>query len=61
MPPTLPGSVDARNKFEDLSGVDTASYSNPYDALIEACQNDPVTTLFFPFPPLMIGTFLASL
>ncbi|KAH8602230.1 RNA ligase/cyclic nucleotide phosphodiesterase [Bisporella sp. PMI_857] len=41
MPPTLPGSVDASNKFEDLSGVDITLYKNPYDALIEACQNDP--------------------
>ncbi|PQE33031.1 ureidoglycolate hydrolase protein [Rutstroemia sp. NJR-2017a WRK4] len=42
MPPTtLPGSVDSKNKFEDLSGVDTAAYENPYDALIEACNNDP--------------------
>jgi hypothetical protein len=42
MPAILPGSVDARNKFEDLSGVDTRAFSNPYDALIEACQDDPV-------------------
>ncbi|KAM3075203.1 hypothetical protein ACMFMG_007347 [Clarireedia jacksonii] len=42
MPPTtLPGSTDSKNKFEDLSGVDTAAYDNPYDALIEACNNDP--------------------
>lgn len=42
MPAILPGSVDTRNKFEDLSGVDTRAFSNPYDALIEACQDDPV-------------------
>ncbi|KAG9239647.1 RNA ligase/cyclic nucleotide phosphodiesterase [Amylocarpus encephaloides] len=36
-----PESADARNHFEDLSGVDIASYKNPYDALIEACENDP--------------------
>ncbi|KAG0646916.1 hypothetical protein D0Z07_6198 [Hyphodiscus hymeniophilus] len=42
MPPTtLPGSADAKNKFEDLSGVDIAAYANPYDALIEACEDDP--------------------
>jgi hypothetical protein len=47
MPPSiLPGSADSRNKFEDLSGVDIAAYANPYDALIEACHNDPVTTPF---------------
>ncbi|KAF4625079.1 hypothetical protein G7Y89_g13091 [Cudoniella acicularis] len=34
-------AADSRNKFEDLSGVDIATYENPYDALIEACQNDP--------------------
>ncbi|KAF2445715.1 AAA-domain-containing protein [Karstenula rhodostoma CBS 690.94] len=28
--------------FEDLSGVSTAAFSNPYDALIEASKNDPV-------------------
>ncbi|EHL03493.1 hypothetical protein M7I_0438 [Glarea lozoyensis 74030] len=38
---TLPDSVDAKNKFEDLSGVDITKYENPYDALIEACKNDP--------------------
>jgi len=37
--------ADARNKFEDLSGVDIAAYANPYDALIEASQDDPVTKL----------------
>jgi hypothetical protein len=48
MPPALPGSADASNKFEDLSGVDIAAYENPYDALIDACHNDPVgsTSIF---------------
>jgi hypothetical protein len=47
MPPTtLPGSADSKNKFEDLSGVDIAAYENPYDALIEACNNDPVPAPF---------------
>ncbi|KUJ11831.1 uncharacterized protein LY89DRAFT_688331 [Mollisia scopiformis] len=41
MPSTLPPSADSRNKFEDLSGVDSTQYSNPYDALIEACRDDP--------------------
>jgi hypothetical protein len=52
MPPaTLPGSTDAKNKFEDLSGVDIAAYANPYDALIEACGDSPVMTRFFPYNP----------
>ena len=38
-----PDSVDAKNKFEDLSGVDITKYENPFDALIEACDNDPVS------------------
>jgi hypothetical protein len=46
MPPVLKGSVDAKNKFEDLSGVDIAAYPNPYDALIEACNHDPVNPYF---------------
>lgn len=47
MPPmTLLGSADAKNKFEDLSGVDISAYANPYDALIEACGNDPVLAPF---------------
>ncbi|KAL6702999.1 hypothetical protein ACN47E_010354 [Coniothyrium glycines] len=27
--------------FEDLTGISTAEFSNPYDALIAACGNDP--------------------
>jgi len=52
MPSTLPDSVDASNKFEDLSGVDIRLHANPYDALIEACQDDPVGSafLFSPAP-----------
>lgn len=51
MPPrTLLGSADSKNKFEDLSGVNIAAYSNPYDALIEACGDDPVETLSFVLP-----------
>ncbi|RDL37553.1 putative 60S ribosomal protein L44 [Venustampulla echinocandica] len=44
VPPHLE-SADARNTFEDLSGVDIAAYNNPYDALIEACHNDPVAQI----------------
>ncbi len=42
MPQIHPLSSDASNIFEDLSGVDSAVFSNPYDALIDACHNDPV-------------------
>jgi hypothetical protein len=42
MSSSLPPTADSQNKFEDLSGVDIAAYANPYDALIEACDNDPV-------------------
>ena len=31
------------NTFEDLTGVSTSSFSNPYDALIAACEDDPVS------------------
>ncbi|OBT96282.1 transport between ER and Golgi ATPase protein [Pseudogymnoascus verrucosus] len=34
-------SADAKNSFVDLSGVDSSAFSNPYDALIEACNDDP--------------------
>lgn len=30
------------NTFEDLSGISTSAFSNPYDALIAACEDDPV-------------------
>ncbi|EUC32051.1 hypothetical protein COCVIDRAFT_107562 [Bipolaris victoriae FI3] len=29
------------NTFEDLSGISTSAFSNPYDALIAACEDDP--------------------
>ena len=62
MPPILPGSVDALNKFEDLSGVDSKAFSNPYDALIEACQNDPVIrTSHFSIAHIFWRTFLHNL
>jgi hypothetical protein len=32
----------ASNLFQDLSGVDTSAFSNPYDALIHASNDDPV-------------------
>ncbi len=39
----LPPSADSQNKYEDLSGVNSAAYANPYDALIEASEDDPVS------------------
>ncbi|KAI1336883.1 RNA ligase/cyclic nucleotide phosphodiesterase [Xylariaceae sp. FL0016] len=34
-------STDAKNKLEDLSGVVLKPGENPYNALIEACKDDP--------------------
>lgn len=44
-PAPVPGPVETGNKFEDLSGIDTAAYENPYDALIDASHGDPVCNL----------------
>lgn len=30
--------------FEDLTGISTTAFSNPYNALIEAAKDDPVCT-----------------
>jgi hypothetical protein len=46
MAPPLPELADSRNKFEDLSGLNTAAYANPYDAMIDACENHPVRPFF---------------
>lgn len=35
-------SAEAKNSFVDLSGVDISTFLNPYDALIEACNDDTV-------------------
>ncbi|KAL2073767.1 hypothetical protein VTL71DRAFT_11093 [Oculimacula yallundae] len=40
MAPQVLETADSRNKFEDLSGVDISAFANPYDALLEACNND---------------------
>ena len=37
------GSVDARNKLEDLSGIVLQPGENPYNALIKACNDNPVS------------------
>lgn len=42
MAPQVLELADQRNKYEDLSGVNSSSYANPYDALIEACEDNPV-------------------
>ncbi|KAI8938822.1 hypothetical protein NX059_004684 [Plenodomus lindquistii] len=33
---------EVTNAFVDLSGISTSAFSNPYDALISACENDTV-------------------
>jgi hypothetical protein len=43
---TDPPSEDAANKFEDLSGVEIKPGDNPYNALINACDGSPVSSLF---------------
>lgn len=35
-------STDAKNKLEDLSGVEYQPGENPYKALIDACEDDSV-------------------
>ncbi|TDZ26472.1 hypothetical protein C8034_v004134 [Colletotrichum sidae] len=35
-------STDAKNKLEDLSGIKILPGENPYQALIKACDDDPV-------------------
>lgn len=52
MPPILAESSDAQNTYEDLSGVNSAAHANPYNALIEACEDDPVGALFNIYRPL---------
>ena len=40
---TILESTDAKNKLEDLSGVTIKPGENPYEALIKACNNNPVS------------------
>lgn len=35
-----PHPAHTTNTFEDLSGISTSEFSNPYDALISACEDD---------------------
>lgn len=37
-----PKPVHGGTTFEDLSGISTSEYSNPYDALIAVCEDDLV-------------------
>lgn len=34
--------------YEDFSGIATGQFANPYDALIESCNHDPVSRLLDP-------------
>jgi vesicle-fusing ATPase len=38
----MSNTVNASNAFEDLSGVSTSGFSNPYDALIHDAGDNPV-------------------
>jgi vesicle-fusing ATPase len=38
-------AIHTSNTFEDLSGISTSAFSNPYDALIAACEDDAVCIL----------------
>jgi hypothetical protein len=39
--------VEARNKLEDLSGIQLKSGENPYNALIKACNDEVVSGIFY--------------
>ncbi|CAJ2502318.1 Uu.00g097120.m01.CDS01 [Anthostomella pinea] len=49
MEPPVLESTDVRNKLEDLSGVVVKPGENPYNALIEACNDDPVELALFTY------------
>lgn len=40
-------SAEARNKLEDLSGIQLQPGENPYNALIKACNDDPVSGILY--------------
>ena len=52
-------SNQAVNTFEDLTGVSTSSFGNPYDALIAACEDDPVRCFCILYSHLL-STFLQT-
>lgn len=39
-------TAEARNKLEDLSGIQLQPGENPYNALIKACNDNPVSDIF---------------
>lgn len=39
--------TDARNKLEDLSGIQLQPGENPYTALIRTCNDNPVSNYHF--------------
>ena len=41
----IPVPVQTSNMFEDLSGISTAAFDNPYDALIAASHDNTVCAL----------------
>ena len=47
-------ATNASNAFEDLSGVSTAAFNNPYDALIAAVEDDPVVLSQISFGSMLI-------
>jgi hypothetical protein len=61
MAPPLIELADSQNKFEDLSGVNSSAYSNPYDALIEACEDNSVKkNVSWSFPAFSIAKAFVS-
>jgi hypothetical protein len=44
----------AATTVEDLSGISTAAFGNPYDALIAASEDDPASTLDLDMADLLI-------
>jgi hypothetical protein len=40
-------SAEARNKLEDLSGIQLQPGENPYNALIKACNDNAVSDIFY--------------
>lgn len=40
------------NQFEDLSGIPLSSSKNPFDAILKACDNNPVSL----YPPIVHNT-----
>jgi len=44
MAPPVAEAMNELGNIVELSGVDVTKYDNPYDAIIEVCHNDPVST-----------------